>query len=69
MNYIKQLEEKNRLLEAKMQDAIKTLTEQVNYLNGPKFQGTDYRDNSLMNYVNTNDVISFIGNVTLSLTV
>jgi predicted RNase H-like nuclease (RuvC/YqgF family) len=59
MNYIKRLEDENKVLKNKMTEVKAKIMELENYLNGPKFHCGD----SLDNYVNTQDVIDRIKDI------
>ena len=57
MNYIKKIKEEN----ADLKNRITKFEEFKNMLiSSPKFNGTDPRDGSDLNYINTTDVISKI---------
>jgi hypothetical protein len=57
MNYIKQLETKNRATEVELAALKAGITELIQYLNSPKFFPVSGPTSELDGYVNVNDVL------------
>jgi|Cruoilmetagenom7_1024161.scaffolds.fasta_scaffold78674_2 hypothetical protein len=60
MNYIKRLEAENKEAKRRLQLIQDEIMEFRAFLASDKFQGTDYRDGSRMDWIGTKDVDYFL---------